>query len=181
VIAKDISVYLSDPFTTLPQITASEKVVEEVIVQFDKRDGITYSLYFGDVKNQKLYAVSIYPEQSRKLPGKRLNVGLLRTFLRENSELLRDPRNCVGVWYDAEQDSTYLDVSTILPEKTEAVRLGIAYNQIGIYDLERLEVVVTEGSGEEIENLPPLSQRLPGIERSTDHGNNKRDKPGNGS
>ena len=130
--AEDITAYLYDSSLTLPEQKPVTMVVEEILTLLASSEGVTYSRYFGDIRNQKLYAVSIYPEQSRKIPGRLQNRNILQTFLFENVDLLAEPRNCVGIWYDAEQDATYLDVTTILPDREEAVQLGKAYNQIGL-------------------------------------------------
>ena len=134
-IAENISVYFSDPSTTLPLLRDAEK--SAWVILFFGDGGVTYSLYFGEIIPQKLYAVSVYPERSRKVPGNDLSVRIVRAFIRENEELLRDPRNCIGIWFDEETDITYLDISMekttlkgivilldILPGATRAILTG---------------------------------------------------------
>ena len=94
-----------------------------------------------------------------------MSIGVVKTFLRENEDLLRDPRHCVGIWYDAAEDQTYIDVSVTLSDETEAVRLGQQYNQRDIYDFTRREVIDTGGTGATQDDLPPVGQRLPPLGR----------------
>ena len=79
--------------------------------------------------------------------------------------MLEDARNTVGTWYNREEDSTYLDITTTLPSRTEAVSLAMQYNQIAMYDLAAQVEIATEGTGEEINGLPPLMERLAPIRR----------------
>jgi hypothetical protein len=178
-IANNLLIYLTNSSATLPSQKEVKQSVAEILQLFAQGEGATYSLYFGEVGNQPLYAVSVYPERGRKIPGKNLGERLIQSFVRQNLELLGDPRNCVGIWFDAESGTTYLDISTTLPDKEEALRLGQEYNQIGIYDFTRAEVIETGGTGEEIAELPPIDLRLPTLERSeqygSDHGNGNSD------
>jgi hypothetical protein len=122
--------------------------------------GSTFNLYFGDLAGQRLYAVSIYPERGRRTAGDDIDPRIVRAFILGNLDLLNDPRNSVGTWLNRANGLTYLDVSATLPDREQAVELGERYNQIAIFDLERLEEVAIGGTGEEIPNLPPPAERL---------------------
>ncbi len=76
----------------------------------------------------------------------------------------------MGIWYDTENDRTYLELTATLPYRdeddlAEAIKQGKRYNQIGIYDLEAGEYVALGGTGDLPENVPPVSERLPKLER----------------
>lgn len=53
----------------------------------------------------------------------------------------KDPNAHIGGWFDTENNKVYLDVSSILTNKREAMKLGRQYKQEAIYDL---------GAGKEI-------------------------------
>jgi hypothetical protein len=97
---------------------------------------------------------------------------LLRTFIQTNHALLEDARNAVGTWYNREEDITYLDITTLLIDAAGAISLANQYNQIAIYDLARQVEMRTEGTGEEINGLPPPMERLPPLQRHRQGKNN---------
>ena len=163
-IAKDLHDYVSHSSTFLPEQLALDDYVSHVL-QRHEYGGSTTSRYFGNAVGQELYAVSIYPDRTALIPGQQIPAALLRTFIQANRALLEDARNAVGTWYNREEDSTYLDITTTLPDRAEAITLARQYNQIAIYDLARQAEIATEGTGEETDALPPLGQRLPALQR----------------
>ncbi len=97
------------------------------------------------MSGQKLFAVSVFPDESTVVPGLEI---ILSAFMQRNTErLLRDPRNNIGTWYI--WILTYLDVSTTLPDREIALALAVQCNQIAIYDLARQEEMPTFGTGED--------------------------------
>ena len=162
--AKRLRDYLSRPATVLPEPMPLENFVQN-IQERHKRGGSTSSFYFGDAAGQNLYAVSVYPDRTAFIPGRQIPSTLLRTFIQANRALLEDARNAVGTWYNREEDITYLDITTTLPDRDEAISLATRYNQIAIYDLAGQVEIATDGTGEEIDGLPPLPRRLAPMKR----------------
>ncbi len=128
-----------------------------------------FILHFGNVSGQPLFAVSLCPKRSVLVLGRQVPAGVLRRFLRDTVELLDDPRNCVGTWYEEDADETILDVSTTLVDYPTAEELGRRYNQIAIFGLESLETIITDRTGVELAGWPPKAERLPPIRRGTTH------------
>ena len=170
-IAKDLPDYLSHLSTLLPEQLALEALVASVLRRH-KHGGSTVSRYFGDAAGQKLYAVSVYPDRTALVPGQQVPAALLRTFIQANYALLEDVRNAVGTWYNREENITYLDITTLLSDRAEATALAQRYNQIAIYDLARQVEVLTKGTGEQIDDLPPPQERLPPLQRRRQRKNN---------
>lgn len=165
--AVDLVAYLANPAHGLPRRIGVQKAATAIVANLTDKTGTTFSLYFGFINLQPVYAVSIYPERGVSLPTENLTNSVLQSFVRANRALLSDPRNCVGVWFVKEENTVYVDVTTVLMDREVAVRLGKQYNQIGIYDFERAEVLDTDGTGTEVPNLPPLEARLPALEGDT--------------
>ncbi len=90
----------------------------------------------------------------------------MRRFIAANLELLRDPRNAVGSWFNEADGQTYLDVSSAVADREQAIQLAGRYNQIAIFDLHRAEAIETGGTGEPVFDLPPVSERLPPLSRT---------------
>ena len=164
--------YLDDADAELPDALDVDQVIEQIASAFQAVGGATFSLYFGDMIGAPCFAVSIYPEakHSKWWNGKSLTAFKLKAFIASNRELLQEPRSNVGVWYDAESDRTYLEVTAAMPfrnkvDYTKAIRYGKEYNQIGIYDLEEKVYLALGGTGELPASVPPISERLPVLER----------------
>ena len=145
--------------TLLPAPEALDEFAENIQSRH-KLGGSTSSLYFGNAAGQNLYAVSVYPDRTALIPGREISTALLRVFILANRALLEDARNAVGTWYNPEEVSTYLDITTTLTNRAEAIALAMQYNQIAIYDLAAEEEIVTDGTGQEVDGLPLLPERL---------------------
>jgi len=117
-------------------------------------------LGFADVCGEELFAVSIYPERSAIIPSDRLSPEVLEVFLKANRDLLEDPRCCVGTWYNAESDVTFIDVIAAVPDRDHALRLAMRYNQVAIFDLAAMSEIETGGTASVPPDLPPIGRRL---------------------
>lgn len=161
-IADGLAEYLADRHTLLPKVFSSEEAAEQIISLFQKSDysGATFNFYFGDLSGQPFFAVSPYPDLSETLPGVAVDQRDLKAFIMKHRPLLEDPRNSLGLWYDELNQETWIDISTVLPGKREADDIGKRYNQIDGFDLQKNEPFPCGGSGEPVEDMPPLMGRL---------------------
>ena len=116
---------------------------EEIAALHNANGGASYSLVSGDIAGQPGYAVSIYPRRERILPYRFLSHRQVRTFIRDNWDLLSDPSLgvVVGTWFNPEAGRTHLDVSAHVQDREVAETVGKASKQIAIYDLERFETI----------------------------------------
>jgi hypothetical protein len=175
--AASLDDYLSDETVVLPPFLGIEDAARQIEELFQSSGGATFSLYFGNMISKPFIAVSLYQDpaarHSKWWNGKSLSQFKLRAFISGSRELLEEPRNSIGVWYDAENDRTYLEVTATLlfldkPDYTGAIHHGRRYNQIGIYDLEERAYIALGGTGELSENIPPIPERLPVLQRGRD-------------
>jgi hypothetical protein len=165
--AKDLRTYLSNRRTRLPKPITVEVAADRIEQIHAEHGGATFSLYFGDMLGQGLYAVSLFPEPETALTiaGKDAPADVLRAFIGANRELLLDPRLCIGTWYQEDMDITFIDIVAVLPDRETALALGRQYNQIAVYDLAAGEEIDAGGSGEWIAVDVPPEQRLPRLKR----------------
>ena len=163
--AQTLQQYRRNSATTLPPLQNVEEAAAVIGQLFQQNDGATYSLHFGSQSGQSLYSVSIYPEHSRFTGGKNIRPEIIAAYIQDNLDLLADPRCCIGMWYNPDENVTYLDIAVVLTNKRETTTLGRRFNQIGIFDLRRFVVIATGGTGEPIPNLPLIDDRLPVLER----------------
>lgn len=164
-LATDLVSFLGRPAAyRLPPALPAETIISDVLRLHERTNGATYNCYFGNVYGRKLYAVAVFPELSKKLPGKRVQADLLRAYLAKNQALLTDPRCDVGMWYDADASKiTYLDVSCTLADRAQAIALGKRYNQEAIFSLADGKEIKTGGTGDVRPGWPPINQRLPSL------------------
>jgi hypothetical protein len=145
----------------LPPTVDLDGIAAQTAAVHRANSGATVNLYQGDLAGQRLYVVVIYPELSEAVPGPDLDPARIRQFIADHLTLLADPRNNVGTWFNDEDGYTYLDVSTALPDRAQAIALGHQYNQMGVFDLSQMTMIELGGSGEPPASLPPIDQRLP--------------------
>lgn len=157
--------FLDNTDTQLPQKISSQDVISEVERLHSQDKGATFSLYFGNMARQNLYAISVYPERTEITEGSVIDAVTISGFIHRNQDLLSHPLASVGTWYDEQDDITYLDVTILLRNKYEAIELGTRYNQIAVYELGSAILIETSGTGEDIIDKPPIRNRMPPIVR----------------
>ena len=163
-VAESLTAYLADPDgLARPERSGVEDAASRMIALYEEsgRTGATYSLYFGDMSRQPLYSVSLWPERGRKIAGDLVKPRVLQVFIAENLDLLEDSRGSIGLWYNADENATYLDVVAALPSRQEAITLASQYDQIAIFDLQALIEIETGGTGNTPADMPTATERLP--------------------
>lgn len=163
--AADLTTFLANPSAGLPRRIPLARLSEQISRSHFLDGGATFNPRFGSLVGQSLFAVSLYPDRSVIVAGRSLTPERIVAFALQNSDLLRDPRNCIGTWYDEDYDVTYLDVTAVVTEKPEALMLGARYNQVGIYDLAGAVEIPTGGTGNVPEDAPTDTERLPPLTR----------------
>ncbi len=166
-VAESLSSYLANSEgLALPELAEAEAAASQTIALYEQsgRVGATFSLRFGDMSGQPLYSVSLWPELGRKVVGDTVKPRVLQSFIMENRELLNDPRGCVGLWYNADENAAYLDITAALPNQQEAKQLAAQYNQIAIFDLKALAEIETGGTGDTPADMPTAAERWPQID-----------------
>lgn len=78
------------------------------------------------------YAVAIYPDAEEIVTD--ATPGRIREYITKWSDVLaRDARAHLGGWVDAGR--VYLDLSAVIPDLADALRIGREFAQIAIFDL----------------------------------------------
>lgn len=99
-----------------------------------KNDGASFNLFKGDLAGTPHYAVSVFPERGEVIQGQ-ATPEHIAAFVEKNQDLLQDPKNSIGTWFNKADGKTYLDISVTTPDIKEAATLGKANNQLAIFDL----------------------------------------------
>lgn len=117
-------------------------ILGEIVDAHNKAGGSSYS---AGGKVTQGYSVGTQKGSGEIIQGKKITVDQLNKFIQENEELLKNPNNFIGTWYDKETNTTHLDISTAVETEEEAQELGRANDQKAVWDFK---------NNEEIEVLP---------------------------
>src|SRR5215208_6920953 len=101
-----------------------DEAVRQIVRLHRANGGSTFNLHSGDLAGKPLYAVSVYPERGRRAGAFDIDPRRLEAFILENLDLLADPRNSVGTWFNRLNGVTYFDVAATLADRQQAVELG---------------------------------------------------------
>lgn len=94
-------------------------------------------------------AISIYPDREAIFNPLDLSAESLQSYIDENLDLLADPLNHIGGWYNPDDGKIYIDISRVVQSRREATRLCREYQQYAFYDLGTGEQVNVEGARKE--------------------------------
>src|SRR5690606_25430207 len=97
--------------------------------------GATYNAVYGNLVGTDSYAVSIFPERSRVVPGP-LTLQDLEAYVHDNADLLAGPGVSLGTW--VHEGQVWLDCVATVSDRDLAIRLGKEFNQIAVFDLGNL-------------------------------------------
>ncbi len=130
--------------------------------------GTTFNEEIGNLDGKKLFSVSIFPEISVvKESGETFTQQEIEAFKVKHKDILDRSKNlAVGTFTSGLSGKSYLDIVALVPSSNavQAEQLAIAYNQESFYDLEKGKVIEVGGTGETVEGLPDITERLSEIE-----------------
>ncbi|MHB1097942.1 MAG: PLxRFG domain-containing protein [Burkholderiales bacterium] len=107
--------------------------------------GATYNVVTGqDMGGTQNYAVSSRKDRELVVPGKTLSAETLRKYVEANDDLLSDPRNVLGTWFNEADGNTYVDISTVSQDMQSAMRFARAADQLAIFDLRTFTTIPVE-------------------------------------
>lgn len=151
---KDIKTFIKPPI----RVKEASQTIGQIYKDNEKKGkpGASFSLYDGNPEGQPKFAVGTHPEVTAKIPGKNLTNTQIRNFIEDNMDLLKNPKNFFGAWYNGDTNEVVLDVSEAIESKKEAIRLGEKYKQEEIWDLEK---------GEGIPIKPPVPPKKTTLEQ----------------
>jgi hypothetical protein len=125
----------------------------------EQNQGTTYNIINGDLAHAKTptYAVASFPERSvtyKNAP----NSEQLADFITKNIDLLKDPTNSIGTWWDKEANEFVLDITKTIPDRNAALALGKKFQQKAIFDLHKMEEIPVPA---EKYTPPPMKAPMP--------------------
>ena len=83
----------------------------------------------------------------------------IKKYMDDNKDKLSEKGKFLGTWQDTATGDLYLDVSTHVRNKAEAVELGRKNNQIAIWDVKNMAEINTGGTGEFVAKACRISKQ----------------------
>jgi hypothetical protein len=113
--------------------------------------GISYHVKSGK-EPKSGYMCATYAERAEwikgdavKDPEKRTDA--IKKFMEKNKDVLSDPDNYLGTWYDTSSGNISLDISRNFKSKSEAIKYASEHNEKAIWDVKNMTEIPTGGTG----------------------------------
>lgn len=131
-----LRVFTAQPVFQAPRAAEIRKAAGVAADLHSKFDGSSYNVVTGqNLAGTKNYSVSPYKSRELIIPGKDVPAATFEKFIKANEDLLGDPRNILGSWFNEEDGNTYVDVSTVSTSLQDAMRIAANSDQVAIFDL----------------------------------------------
>jgi predicted GNAT family acetyltransferase len=133
---------------------------EKIAKLTNEGGGATYNPTKGDMGGTDAYAVPMHPELSKTIEGTKVTPEQIQKFMDTpavKKAMDADPTLSVGTW--ANDGKTYLDLSSTIPDRDEAIALGKKNGQKAItYLKDRTDIDLGgKGTGTPLEEKSPQS------------------------
>jgi hypothetical protein len=161
--ARELAAIESESGSPSGKVYSPDEAASIVAQLHSQNQGSTFNLHKGDLGGTDHYAVSVHKGREVPVAGKDLDPAVVKDFIDKNHDLLQDPANSMGTWFNPEDGKSYLDVSQTVPDLDQATKLGLDNDQLGIFDLKKFETLnlkrpMPEGAMPEA----PLVREMPG-------------------
>jgi len=98
------------------------------------------------------YMVAVYTERAEWIKGEDVNVpekrqAAIQSFLDKNKDVLADPDNYLGTWFDPESGNISLDISRNFSDQAKAIKYASEHNEKAIWDVKNMTSIDTGGTG----------------------------------
>jgi len=116
----------------------SSERASELLRRIKEEGGFTYQPV-NNTTPKEGFAVSTFKNHERVFDADKITLDDIADYVLERWDQFKDPKVHVGGWVD--QGKVYLDLSTVVKSRDEAIRLGKRHNQLAVFDLGRLETI----------------------------------------
>jgi hypothetical protein len=115
--------------------TSTSEAANAALRSFRRTGGATINLFAGSLDGRRLFAIAV-EGRARRVPHRDLTASRIERYIEDQIDLLGSERYSLGIWYDAEEDVTWLDVSETLVDEDAALRLAAERGEKAIFALE---------------------------------------------
>ena len=98
------------------------------------------------------YMCATYAERAEWIKGDAVKdpekrTAAIKSFMEKNKDVLADPDNYLGTWYDTSSGNISLDISRNFTSKKEAIKYASEHNEKAIWDVKNMAEIPTGGTG----------------------------------
>lgn len=116
--------------------------------------GISYHVKSGK-EPKSGYMCATYTDRSTWLKGDDVKdpekrTAAIKDFMEKNKDVLADPDNYLGTWFDSSTGNISLDISRNFANKAEAIKFASEHNEKAIWDVKNMSEIPTGGTGNNI-------------------------------
>ena len=116
--------------------------------------GISYHVKSGK-EPKSGYMCATYTDRSTWLKGDDVTdpekrTTAIKSFMEKNKDVLSDPDNYLGTWFDSSTGNISLDISRNFSSKSEAIKFASEHNEKAIWDVKNMAEIPTGGTGNNI-------------------------------
>lgn len=111
--------------------------------------GFTYQPVADQFAPAQGFALSTDVGNEVPVPIDEVTAQTFADYINAHADVFDDPTKFLGVWIDHDSGKVVFDVSTVVRDRDEAIRLAAKFKQEAIYDLEKGETVPVRAQGEQ--------------------------------
>lgn len=98
------------------------------------------------------FMVAVYTDRAEWIKGDDVQVpekrqAAIQSFLDKNQDVLADPDNYLGTWFDPESGNISLDISRNFSDQAKAIKYASEHNEKAIWDVKNMTSIDTGGTG----------------------------------
>ena len=117
--------------------------------------GISYHVKSGK-EPKSGYMCAVYADRAEWIKGDDVSnpekrTAAIKNFMEKNKDVLSDPDNYLGTWYDTESGNISLDISRNFSDKKAAIKYASEHNEKAIWDVKNMTEIPTGGTGNNID------------------------------
>lgn len=107
--------------------------ISKLALKLREDGGFTYNEHSGALVTEGFAFSEV--KGAERIYDHEVTPAAIMAFIIANDKALRSPENNVGGWVDTQTGLVYLDVSTVISDRTTAEERARSANQLAIYDL----------------------------------------------
>lgn len=98
------------------------------------------------------YMCAVYADRAEWIKGDDVKdpekrTAAIKSFMEKNKDVLADPDNYLGTWFDTESGNISLDISRNFKDKDAAIKYASEHNEKAIWDVANMAEISTGGTG----------------------------------
>lgn len=122
----------------------AQELSDKIVSHHAAFTGGSWNLVTGqEMAGTANYSVSPYKGREVIVPGNPTSEQI-REYINANQDMLQNPANVLGTWFNPEDGNTYIDISILTPSFTKAQNIAKKANQKAFFNLRTMDTIATD-------------------------------------